>query len=206
MATTAFSSGSALPGVSSGLSLPHNADAERTVLGAILVDNQAFNSAAEILTREDFYRDAHRRIFEGMATLAEKSEPIDLVTLKNELTRSQSLEAAGGVAYLAGLVEGVPRLENVLPWSRIIREASVLRNLIHASSRIAQEATEPRTPRTRSSTAPSRRSSPSRSERSGPDWFRSGTSSKPRSKRSRSWPSRKTRSPACPPVSWTSTG
>ncbi len=141
MATTAFSSGSGLPGVSSGLSLPHNADAERTVLGAILVDNQAFNSAAEVLTREDFYRDAHRRIFEGMAILAEKSEPIDLVTLKNELTRSQSLEAAGGVAYLAGLVEGVPRLENVLPWSRIIREASVLRNLIHASSRIAQEAT-----------------------------------------------------------------
>jgi replicative DNA helicase len=91
-------------------SLPHNADAERTVLGAILVDNQAFNSAAEILTRDDFYRDAHRRIFEAMATLAEKSEPIDLVTLKNELTRTQSLDAAGGVAYLAGPVEGVTRL------------------------------------------------------------------------------------------------
>jgi replicative DNA helicase len=141
MATTAFSSGSAGPGPSGDLSLPHNADAERTVLGAILVDNQAFNSAAEVLTRDDFHRDAHRRIFEGMAALAEKSEPIDLVTLKNELTRSQSLDAAGGVAYLAGLVEGVPRLENVLPWSRIIREASVLRNLIHASARIAQEAT-----------------------------------------------------------------
>ncbi len=142
MATTAFSGGGAPLGLSGDRALPHNADAERTVLGAILVDNQAFNSAAEVLTRDDFYRDAHRRIFEGMATLAEKSEPIDLVTLKNELTRSQSLEAAGGVAYLAGLVEGVPRLENVLPWSRIIREASVLRNLIHASSRIAQEATD----------------------------------------------------------------
>ena len=92
MATTAFSSQSAPPGASGDRSLPHNADAERTVLGAILVDNQAFNSAAEILTRDDFYRDAHRRIFEGMATLAEKSEPIDLVTLKNELTRTQSLD------------------------------------------------------------------------------------------------------------------
>ena len=142
MATTAFSSGGAPAGAMGERSLPHNADAERTVLGAILVDNQAFNSAAEILTRDDFYRDAHRRIFEAMAVLAEKSEPIDLVTLKNELTRTQSLDAAGGVAYLAGLVEGVPRLENVLPWSRIIREASVLRNLIHASARIAQEATD----------------------------------------------------------------
>ena len=142
MATTAFSSAGAPPGTSGERSLPHNADAERTVLGAVLVDNQAFNSAAEILTRDDFYRDAHRRIFEAMATLAEKSEPIDLVTLKNELGRTQSLDAAGGVAYLAGLVEGVPRLENVLPWSRIIREASVLRNLIHASARIAQEAND----------------------------------------------------------------
>ncbi|MBX7183799.1 MAG: replicative DNA helicase [Vicinamibacteria bacterium] len=142
MSTTAFSNASAPSGAAGERSLPHNADAERTVLGAILVDNQAFNSAAEILTRDDFYRDAHRRIFEAMATLAEKSEPIDLVTLKNELTRTQSLDAAGGVAYLAGLVEGVPRLENVLPWSRIIREASVLRNLIHASARIAQEATD----------------------------------------------------------------
>ncbi|MEO8499659.1 MAG: replicative DNA helicase [Vicinamibacteria bacterium] len=142
MATTAFSSAGTPPGTSGERSLPHNADAERTVLGAILVDNQAFNSAAEILTRDDFYRDAHRRIFEAMAMLAEKSEPIDLVTLKNELGRTQSLDAAGGVAYLAGLVEGVPRLENVLPWSRIIREASVLRNLIHASARIAQEAND----------------------------------------------------------------
>jgi replicative DNA helicase len=142
MATTAFSSAGAPTGAMGERSLPHNADAERTVLGAVLVDNQAFNSAAEILTRDDFYRDAHRRIFEAMATLAEKSEPIDLVTLKNELTRTQSLDGAGGVAYLAGLVEGVPRLENVLPWSRIIREASVLRNLIHASARIAQEAND----------------------------------------------------------------
>ena len=142
MATTAFSNGAALSGLSSERVLPHNADAERTVLGAILVDNQSFNSAAEVLTRDDFYRDAHRRIFEAMATLAEKSDPIDLVTLKNELNRTQSLDAAGGIAYLAGLVEGVPRLENVLPWSRIIREASVLRNLIHASSKIALEATD----------------------------------------------------------------
>src|SRR5271169_4336106 len=90
--------------------LPHNTEAERTVLGAVLVDNAAFNSAAEILGREDFYRESHRRIFEAMATLAERSQPIDLVTLKDELVRSASLEAVGGAAYLGSLLDGVPRL------------------------------------------------------------------------------------------------
>jgi replicative DNA helicase len=122
--------------------LPHNLDAERTVLGAVLVDNQAFNSAAEILTRDDFYRESHRRIFEAMAVLTEKSQPIDLVTLKDELARATALEAAGGASYLAGLVDGVPRLTNVEHWSRIIKERAVLRNLIHASNRIVQSCYE----------------------------------------------------------------
>ena len=79
--------------------LPHNLEAERTVLGAVLVDNAAFSSAAEVLTREDFYRESHRRIFEAMAVLAERSQPIDLVTLKNELLRGGALEAAGGAPW-----------------------------------------------------------------------------------------------------------
>ena len=122
--------------------LPHNLEAERTVLGAVLVDNAAFNSAAEILTRDDFYRESHRRIFEGMAALAEKSQPIDLVTLKDELARGSALEAVGGASYRAGLVDGVPRLTSVEHWSRIIKERAVLRNLIHASNRIAQSCYE----------------------------------------------------------------
>ena len=122
--------------------LPHNPEAERTVLGAILVDNQAFNSAAEILHREDFYREAHRRIFEAMAALAERSQPIDLVTLKDELARQSALEAVGGAAYLAGLVDGVPRITSVEHWSRIIKEKSVLRNLIHAGNRIVHSCYE----------------------------------------------------------------
>ena len=93
--------------------LPHNADAERTVLGAVLVDNAAFNSAAEVLTRDDFYREAHRRIFDAMAALAERSQAIDLVTLKDELIRGSALEAVGGAAYLASLVDGIPRITNV---------------------------------------------------------------------------------------------
>jgi replicative DNA helicase len=122
--------------------LPHNAEAERTVLGAVLVDNAAFNSAAEILSRDDFYREGHRRIFDAMATLAERSQPIDLVTLKDELVRAQALEAVGGAAYLGSLVDGVPRMTNVESWSRIIKEKAVLRNLIHAGNRIVQSAYE----------------------------------------------------------------
>jgi replicative DNA helicase len=122
--------------------LPHNPEAERTVLGAILVDNAAFNSAAEILGRDDFYRDAHRRIFEAMAVLAERSQPIDLVTLKNELLRQNALEAVGGAPYLAALVDGLPRVTSVEHWSRIIKERAVLRNLIHAGNRIVQSCFE----------------------------------------------------------------
>jgi replicative DNA helicase len=123
-------------------SLPHNAEAERTVLGAVLVDNAAFNSAAEVLNRDDFYREAHRRIFDAMAALAERSQPIDLVTLKDELTRQTALEAVGGAAYLASLLDGVPRVASVEQWSRLIKEKAVLRNLIHASNRISQSCYE----------------------------------------------------------------
>jgi replicative DNA helicase len=122
--------------------LPHNAEAERTVLGAVLVDNDAFNAAAEVLTREDFYSESHRRIFDGMVTLAERSQPIDMVTLKEELTHSQVLEAAGGTGYLAGLVDGLPRITNVLDWCRIVKEKAVLRSLIHAGSRIVHSCYE----------------------------------------------------------------
>jgi replicative DNA helicase len=122
--------------------LPNNVEAERTVLGAILVDNAAFNSAVEILSREDFYRDAHRRIFEAMAVLAERSQPIDLVTLKDELGRRSALEAVGGATFLAGLVDGVPRITSVEHWSRLIKEKAVLRNLIHAGNRIVQSCFE----------------------------------------------------------------
>jgi replicative DNA helicase len=122
--------------------LPNNLEAERTVLGAILVDNAAFNSAAEILSRDDFYRDAHRRIFEAMAVLAERSQPIDLVTLKDELTRQSALEAVGGATFLAALVDGVPRITSVEHWSRLIKEKAVVRNLIHVGNRIVHSCYE----------------------------------------------------------------
>jgi replicative DNA helicase len=120
--------------------LPHSNDAERTVLGAVLVDNTAFNSAAEFLTRDDFHREAHRRIFDAMAALSEHNRAIDTVTLTDELTRVQALEAVGGVAYLAALLDGVPRVTNVEPWCRIIKEKAILRSLIHAGQGIVNSA------------------------------------------------------------------
>src|SRR5215510_15766410 len=88
--------------------LPHNLEAERSVLGAILLHNDAFNLAAEVIKAEDFFRDAHRRIFDTMIKLAERGHAIDLVTLKDELGRSGSIDEVGGPAYVAALCDGVP--------------------------------------------------------------------------------------------------
>ena len=89
--------------------LPHNLEAEKSVLGAILIHNEAFNHAAELIDSRDFFRDAHRRIFEKMIVLSERGDAIDLVTLKDELQRSSELEEVGGPAYIASLADGVPR-------------------------------------------------------------------------------------------------
>src|SRR3977135_4251132 len=84
--------------------LPKNPDAERSVLGAVLLHNDAFNLAAEVIDSADFFRDAHRRIFDKMVKLVERREAIDLVTLKEELGRSGEIEEVGGPAYIAALV------------------------------------------------------------------------------------------------------
>src|SRR3954451_16626836 len=94
-------------------SLPHTLEAERSVLGAILLHNDAFNQAAEVIDSNDFFRDAHRRIFDKMATISERAGAIDLVTLKEELSRAGELEDIGGPAYITALVDGVPRSTNV---------------------------------------------------------------------------------------------
>ncbi len=123
-------------------SLPHNLEAEKCVLGAVLIHNEAFNLAAELIDAGDFYRDAHRRIFDKMVGLSERSEVIDLVTLKEELGRSGDLDEAGGPAYIAGLVDGVPHSTNVEYYARIVKEKSTLRNLIYSANKILTTAYE----------------------------------------------------------------
>ena len=122
--------------------LPHNLEAEKSVLGAILIHNEAFNHAAELIDSRDFFRDAHRRIFDKMIVLSERGDAIDLVTLKDELQRSSELEEVGGPAYIASLADGVPRSANVEHYARIVKEKSTLRNLIHSANRILSTAYE----------------------------------------------------------------
>jgi replicative DNA helicase len=120
--------------------LPHNLEAERSVLGAVLLHNDAFNLAAEVIDSSDFFRDAHRRIFEKMVKLSERGDAIDLVTLKEELGRSGELDEVGGPAYITALVDGVPRSTNVEHYARIIKEKATLRSLIFSANKILATA------------------------------------------------------------------
>src|SRR6516165_8254032 len=122
--------------------LPNNLDAERSVLGAILLDNHALNAAIETLRPEDFFLDQHRRVFTHMIALGESQQAIDLVTLTEELHRKGELEASGGAPYLASLADGMPRVSNIEHYARIVKEKAVLRNLIHATHDIQQRAFE----------------------------------------------------------------
>jgi len=122
--------------------LPASNDAERSILGAILLDNFAYNQAAESLHADDFALDSHRRIYSRMVDLAESSRPIDLVTLSEELSRRREVEAVGGVAYLTSLTDGLPRRPNIEHYVRIVRDKALLRSLIHASSAAIAKASE----------------------------------------------------------------
>jgi replicative DNA helicase len=118
--------------------LPHSLDAERSVLGAVLLDETLFNEAAELLSPDDFYREAHRRVFSRMSDLWERKRAIDLVTLTEELKDSGELDRVGGIAYVSSLVDGVPRLTNVTHYARIVKEKSLLRQLISASADVVE--------------------------------------------------------------------
>jgi replicative DNA helicase len=120
--------------------LPQNLEAERSILGAILLDNHALNAAVEKVRSEDFFLPQHRRIFERMIQLGEKQQAIDTVTLMEDLGRLGELEAAGGVAYLSQLADGLPRATNVEHYARIVKEKAVLRNLIHSTAAIQEQA------------------------------------------------------------------
>jgi replicative DNA helicase len=122
--------------------LPNNLDAERSVLGAILLDNNALNTAIETLRADDFFLDQHRRVFTQMIALAEVQQAIDLITLTEELHRRGDLEAAGGAPYLASLADGMPKVSNVEHYARIVKEKAMLRNLIHTTHNIQQRAFE----------------------------------------------------------------
>jgi replicative DNA helicase len=122
-------------------SMPANVEAERSILGAILLDNLAYNQAAEHLHPDDFSLDSHRRIYARMIDLAESSRPIDMITLVEELDQRKELEAIGDVGYVSGLVDGVPDRPSIEHYIKIVRDKALLRGLIHAAnSAIAKAA------------------------------------------------------------------
>lgn len=120
--------------------LPNNLHAERCILGAVLLDNHSLNAAVERLRSEDFFLPQHRCIFERMVRLSEKQQAIDTITLMEDLSRGGELEAAGGIAYLSQLADGLPRITNVDHYARIVKEKAVLRGLIYQAAAIQEQA------------------------------------------------------------------
>ena len=116
--------------------LPQNLEAERCVLGAILLDNQLVNQAVELLRTNDFYLSGHRLIFQHMISLLENSKAIDFVTLTDSIRSSGQLDELGGASFISSLIDGVPRLTNIEDYARIVQEKSTLRNLIKRSTEI----------------------------------------------------------------------
>ncbi len=115
---------------------PQNLEAEQSVLGAILLDNASLAKAMEVLSEEDFYRTAHRRVYMGMLDLSEHGEVIDQITLTEHLKTKGELEAVGGAAYLAELVQIIPTAANIRYHCKIVREKALLRNLISTSTEV----------------------------------------------------------------------
>ena len=115
---------------------PQNLEAEQSVLGAIIIDNEALSKTIEILNPDDFYKDSHRRLFNAMIGLFEKNEPIDIITLTDYLRRNNDLEPIGGMAYLSLLANSIPTSANIRYHSKIVREKALLRALISTSNNI----------------------------------------------------------------------
>ncbi len=122
--------------------LPVSMEAERSILGAILLDNSLYDQAAEHLTPDDFSLDAHRRIYSRMRDLQESGRPVDMITLVEELDRRKEVEAIGGVAYLSSLIDGVPERPSIEHYVRIVRDKALLRGLINAAQNAIAEAIE----------------------------------------------------------------
>jgi replicative DNA helicase len=123
---------------------PQNLEAEQSVLGGILIENEAINRVTEILDADDFYRDAHRKIFNALITLSERDEPADLITLTNELRKTDHLDSIGGASYLASLIDSVPTAANIEYYAKIVKEKAILRKLIQTSTEIITQSYEDR--------------------------------------------------------------
>ena len=115
---------------------PQSLEAEMSILGGILIDNDAINRVLEMLTPEDFYRESHRKIFQAMMKLSDTREPCDLITMTDMLKKAGELEEVGGAAYLATLVDYVPTAANISYYCKMVKEKSTNRRLISVATEI----------------------------------------------------------------------
>ncbi|MCL0042400.1 replicative DNA helicase [Thermodesulfovibrionales bacterium] len=121
---------------------PQNIEAEQSVLGAIILDNEALPKAIETLSPDDFYKEAHRRLYKSIIALFERNEPIDIVTLTDYLRKSDEIEAVGGISYLSYLANSIPTSANIRYHAKIVSEKSMLRALIRTATQITSEIYE----------------------------------------------------------------
>ena len=119
---------------------PHSIEAEQALLGALLIDNQAFDKIGDLVTGEDFYRDDHRRIWRHIVKLVENNQPADVVTLADSIERSEDKDKTGGAAYLAQLAQNTPSAVNVRRYAQLVRDRSVQRRLGQVATEIAESA------------------------------------------------------------------
>ncbi|MAR92531.1 MAG: replicative DNA helicase [Pseudomonadota bacterium] len=122
---------------------PHSLEAEQSVIGGLMLENRAFDDVSEVVSEVDFYRRDHRLIYRAIAQLSELGKPFDVVTLGESLDNAGSLEDCGGMAYLAHLAKNTPSASNIKAYADIVRERSVLRQMITISSEIAEAAFRP---------------------------------------------------------------
>ncbi|WP_299262082.1 replicative DNA helicase [uncultured Kushneria sp.] len=122
---------------------PHSLEAEQSVLGGLMLDNQAWDEIADRLASDDFYRLEHRDVFKAMTRLAEEGRPLDVVTLSEELESHDRLGRVGGLSYLAELARNTPSASNIRAYADIVRERATLRKLIAAANQIAEGAFNP---------------------------------------------------------------
>jgi len=119
---------------------PQNIEAEQSVLGSMIIDPEAVTKALEFINADDFYREAHKRIFSAMVDLYQRNEPVDLVTVTSALKSQGILDDCGGAAYLSNLAERVPTSANVVYYGKIVHEKAILRHLIWAATEIVEKS------------------------------------------------------------------
>jgi replicative DNA helicase len=122
---------------------PHSVEAEQSVLGALLIDNQAFDRIADVVGAEDFYRDDHRRIWRHIVKLIEAGKPADVVTVGESIEASEDKDRVGGVAYLGALAQNTPSALNIRRYAELVRERAVQRRLAQVATEIAESALNP---------------------------------------------------------------